>query len=362
MPLDDQIRQALDRALVGVRSHLETDLRAFAQELLRAATDERTRVVSQTTEVAVAEVRQKAHAQLADIREAAQRHTDELRRSLEGQISDLKRALADAGLKAQAEIEDERRIAQTQVDDVQRAMHERVAELEQRLSESERRLTGAAREMDEVRRSSSAAERAQTTSRQAELEQTNRLVDTIRRLDEARSLGEVLDELGLGAAREAARVAVLIAKGDQLVGWSLMGFGDKAPGPRGIAIDLNAAGLVGEVVRTGSAESRNPADTSEGVALPPFARDGGGHARAALALPVVVGGAVVAVLYADTPAQDAGRATERWPSTLDVLVRHASKVLEALTVQQVVGLSLPRPMARASHDAVAGLSHDRSVQ
>jgi len=69
----------------------------------------------------------------------------------------------------------------------------------------------------------------------------------------------------------------------------------------------------------------------------------------------------VAVLYADHPAGDA-RDTGRWSLTLDVLARHASKVLEGLTVQQALGLSLPPPMARASNDAVAGLSHDRSVQ
>jgi hypothetical protein len=45
-----------------------------------------------------------------------------------------------------------------------------------------------------------------------------------------------------------------------------------------------------------------------------------------------------------------------------VLARHASKALETLTVQQVIGLSLPRPLAHPSHDAVAGLRHDRGVQ
>jgi hypothetical protein len=96
------------------------------------------------------------------------------------------------------------------------------------------------------------------------------------------------------------------------------------------------------------------------VVLPPFAREAGGGARNALALPVVVAGAVVAVLYADATS-GSPRETEQWPSMLDLLTRHASKVLEALTVQQAIGLSLQRPVARRSHDAVAGLSHDRSM-
>jgi hypothetical protein len=39
---------------------------------------------------------------------------------------------------------------------------------------------------------------------------------------------------------------------------------------------------------------------------------------------------------------------------LDVLARHASRVLEAMTVQQAAGLSLPRPVARGSHASLPG--------
>ena len=122
-------------------------------------------------------------------------------------------------------------------------------------------------------------------------------------------------------------------------------------------------------LQAGSAETRSPADTSEGAGLPAsegaglpaFALDATGGARSARALPIVVGGAAGGGPVADHPAGGA-HDTGRWSLTLDVLARHASKVLEGLTVQQALGLSLPAHMARASHDAVAGLSHDRSVQ
>ena len=351
MSLDDQIRLALDRALAGARGHLESDLRAFAQELLRAATDERTRAIAQATESAATEVRQKAQTHLVEIREAAQRHTDEVRRSSEKQIADLKRALADANANGEAEIEDARRIAQTQVDDVQRAMDQRLAELQQRLTDTDHRLTHLERERDEARRS--AVEKA---------EQANRLLRSIRMLDESRSLGEVLDLMGEAAAEQGDRVAVLLAKGGQLVGWRTIGLERTVPSPHALTLDLDGAGLLASVVRTGSAESRSSADTREGVELPAFARDAGGGARDALALPLIVGGNVVAVVYVDQPAGDGRERADRWSATLDVLAHYASKVLEALTVQQAVGLSLPRAVARASHDAVAGLSHDRSLQ
>jgi hypothetical protein len=51
----------------------------------------------------------------------------------------------------------------------------------------------------------------------------------------------------------------------------------------------------------------------------------------------------------DTPT-----AASRWPAVLEILVRHASRALEAMTVQQAAGFSLPRPVARASHGALPG--------
>jgi len=233
------------------------------------------------------------------------------------------------------------------------------------------KLAVAAAEHD--RKLAEAVDHARASSRQLDQEQTGRLVDAVRRLDDARSLGEVLEVLAQSAAREAERVAVLIARGDRLTGWSVMGFGERASNPRAIDMTQDAAGLAGTVVRSGVPASRRAGETADGTSLPSFAQDG--TSRDALALPVVVGGATVAVVYADAATSDRAPGADRWPAILDVMTRHAGKVLEALTVQQAVGLSLPRPMARASHDAVAGLaphragaegppplSHDRSIQ
>jgi hypothetical protein len=405
--LDDQIRQTLDRALTGFYAHLESELRSLVNDFARVAAEDRHRAVAQATDAAVAEVRQKAHAQLAQIREAAQKHTDELRRSADAQIHELKRTIDETRSRAQADVEDARRLAQTQVDDVQRAMEQRAGDLQARLAEVERRLTDAMQQAEETRRAATAAaeetrraaaaaaeeliveklaaaaaehdrkltqavDEARASSRQLDQEQTGRLVDAIRRLDDARSLGEVLEVLAQSAAREAERVAVLIVRGDRLTGWSVMGFGDRASDPRAIDMTQDAAGVAGMVVRAGLPASRRAAEAADGTSLPSFAQDG--TSRDALALPVLVGGATVAVVYADAAASDRARAADRWPAILDVVTRHAGKVLEALTVQHAVGLSLPRPLARASHDAVAGLgpragaagtpplSHDRSVQ
>ncbi len=206
------------------------------------------------------------------------------------------------------------------------------------------------------RRVSQAAERARTDAQQADLAQASRLVDAIRTLDDARALGEVLDALAECAGREVERAAVLLVKGGHLRGWRLSGFPDAGPA-KNIELDLDAAGLAGAVVRTGVAVSRPtvaPGD-DEGTrqpALPPFALTAG--ARHAMALPIVVGGQVVAVLYADAPRLDTPSSSGRWPAVLEVLARHSSRALEGLTVQQAAGFSLPRPVARASHGALPG--------
>jgi hypothetical protein len=87
-------------------------------------------------------------------------------------------------------------------------------------------------------------------------------------------------------------------------------------------------------------------------ALPSFARTAG--ARHAAALPITVGGRVVAVLYADATPVDSPSGASRWPATLEVLARHASRALEAMTVQQATGLSVPRRPARAARAVVPG--------
>jgi hypothetical protein len=68
-------------------------------------------------------------------------------------------------------------------------------------------------------------------------------------------------------------------------------------------------------------------------------------------LPVTVAGAVVAVLYADSAA-DAARSGSA-AADLEVLARHAGRVLEAITIQQAAGLRAVAPVARPSHPGKA---------
>jgi hypothetical protein len=64
-------------------------------------------------------------------------------------------------------------------------------------------------------------------------------------------------------------------------------------------------------------------------------------------MPVTVGGAVVAILYADGPDADKN-GEPHWPARLDVLARYAGRMLESITIRQAAGLSAPRSSSAAS--------------
>ena len=385
MSFEDQIRQALDRALAGARTHLEPDMRALAQDIVRAAAAERAKAVAQAAEASAADVRRHAQTQLAQLRDSAQKHGEELRRTADIQITELKRLLdesqrasqarlAKVQIESEAEVDRVRRDAHAALAEAQRTLDSRVAELRQEVERVKKTAVAEAEEAvvaqlaaaatNTERRQAGAVERAKTDAQQAALAHAARFADAIRSLDEARTLGDVLETLAECAAREVNRAAVLLVKGDRLNGWRLAGFGSApstalgagAPAAKSIDLSLDEAGLPGAVVRTGITVSRPAVEPGPSQArqpaLPPFAQDAG--ARHALALPVTVGGVVVAVLYGDAPRLDKPSDSSRWPAMLDVLARHASRVLEAMTVQQAAGLSLPRPVVRAAHDPLPG--------
>lgn len=403
MSFDDRSRAALDRASAAIRTHVEAGLAGFAEELTQAAADERAKAAAQAAEAAGAEVRRHAEGQIAQLREAAYKQAEEIKRAAEAHVGELRKALQaqleevrraaqtqveEVRRAARAEIEDARRLAASQVDDVQRHMQAQQEEtrrdLEAQIEEARRRgradveaaradaeaaRRAAQAEAEEVviaqlavaqaqaeQRVSSAVEQTRTDAHQADLAHAVRLVDAVRILDDARSLGEALDALTECAGREVERAAVLVVNSGRLRGWRMAGFPEAGP-PKNLELDLDAAGLAGAVVRTGVAVSRQtvgPGDEqhTRQPALPPFAQDAG--TRHAMALPILVGGEVVAVLYADAPRTDTPSGASRWPALLEILVRHASRALEAMTVERATGLGLPRPVARASHAVLPG--------
>ena len=181
---------------------------------------------------------------------------------------------------------------------------------------------------------------------------TGRLLDAVRTLDGAVSLSEILDALAEHAGGEMARAAVFLAKGGSLEAWRLVGFGPALGGSRKLHVLLDDAGVMANAVRTRAGSSGS--DSAPLFAgLPP--------GRECLALPLVVAGDVVAVLYGDRGSSESG--TEASGSfeagqvaSLEVIVRHAARCLEVITALRAGQVATGRAQSGSSPTGSIGLA------
>jgi hypothetical protein len=136
-----------------------------------------------------------------------------------------------------------------------------------------------------------------------------RLLNSIRAIDGARTLSDILDTLVNAAAGEAERVAVLLVRSGGYGGWRSVGF--RPPFNRGEPVDL-------------------PVDAS--------------------VIPLAIGDQTVAVVYFEN--------TEAVPSNpaLEILARHAARRLESVTAFKAARAALV-----SAGDGVGDLSEDASA-
>jgi hypothetical protein len=187
-------------------------------------------------------------------------------------------------------------------------------------------------------RQSTLGGRSQRWKREAAQAAIRQLVESVRSLDAATTLSDVLDALAVAVRHQAARAAVLVIRQDRLVGWKLAGFGASDAQPRTVDFGLTEGDVVGVAVQAG----RTVSTGENGARSPAFA--GLSPSRSGLAMPVTVGGRVVAVVYADGNGGDAPPpdVSTTWSERLELLTRHAARCLEALTVQKTVSAAAPR--------------------
>ncbi|OFW14595.1 MAG: hypothetical protein A3F70_06625 [Acidobacteria bacterium RIFCSPLOWO2_12_FULL_67_14] len=139
------------------------------------------------------------------------------------------------------------------------------------------------------------------------------VAEACRTLGRASTLGGALDELPRAAARLAGRAALFVVRNGRL-----------------------------QLRRSHGFDSASASPTA-------FAR----------AFPLIVGGRVVAVLYAEFADQGSESvAAGRWRDLLDVLTSHAGRVLESMTLHRALGLTAPRlengPASARPHAAAGG--------
>jgi GAF domain-containing protein len=314
MSLEDRIRSSVDTALEDLRVRVEADMHALVDQLLTAAAQERDEALQATRRAAFDEAWQTAQRDAAE--QAARART-----------------LGDQAL-AEARAE-ERANAERRIDEAVAATEARWL-LAQRQSEAEAAVAANAIRSEGERR---VRELAAAQSR---------LLESVRGLDGASTLSEVFDALALAVGREASRAAVLVVRHERLTGWKLSGFGARDAQPKAIDLGLSDQGVIGRAISQARAVTVDASDPA--TAPPPFVEPAG--ETEAVAVPVIVGGRVVAVVYGEAAAPgDRAGAPSGWTEAVEILARHSARCLEALTVQKTVAAAQPRfwvPAASAS--------------
>ncbi len=314
MSFEDRVRTTVDQAISSLAQQLlaqATEEREEAVRNGRAKAFEEAEVTTQTR-VADADARMRVIMEEA-IKTGRQEERDIVSREVRG--------------KVEAEFEPK--------------MNEAVA-----MAEAHARVVLAdaqAKAADELK---AAVASARVKEREIEMAGVSRLLESIRGLDGATSLSEVLDALALAAAREAARAAVVVLRNERIQGWKLTGFGPRDAQPKLIDLPLTESGVIALAVGAARAvTTRDSATASVGPGFERLSTD-----RMGLAVPVVVGGRVVAVVYADAVTMDGHDrpVPSCWPELIEVLARHAGRCLEALTTQKTATPKITTTGAGAS--------------
>ncbi len=314
-------------ALADVRSSLEAELALAFQSEKDSLVSSHATQLSQLREAAEGDLTQLRDTALADVERV--RSEAEATAALFKEESDA--ALAAVGTElqqAQAEVarlREELEAARTQ------ATHDATVEAEKAKADVEAELVRVRGEhesaLSTVRADAQEAAAAFSQAVEAQLAGAIRLLEAVRALDGATSLTEVLDALTVSAAKEAGRAAILVVKGDRLLGWRTTGFGALDSEPRTIESSTSDVGALAAAVNTG-----RPAIVGSGSVLAAPAFSALLPDRAGLAVPLLVAGRPVAVLYAD--GGEAAGVSSAWTSPVEVLVRHAGRCLEAMAVSR----------------------------
>ncbi len=160
----------------------------------------------------------------------------------------------------------------------------------------------------------------------------------IDELDSQRTQSDILNALVNRAAGFAPRVAFFVIRNDRATGWRARGLegtvGDNSV--REISLPLTSDTLLSEVVRTRSTWSGSPGSRAEDREI--FGKFGDEPPQRIIAIPLLARDKAVAVLYADSAAQDSEAINLE---ALETLVRVAGMSVELLATKR------PTPAAPA---------------
>lgn len=340
MTMDHRLREAVDAFVARVRRDLDAHVQGLTSDLLRIGTENQEYWRS-TLERAVTEARQDAErgfkARLEALRNELTREMDVRLVTERAQLQ----AATTAAVQATQAAAEAAQAAQAQAAQI------KAAQAQFALAETLRAQEPPAPPPVFINEPASVAVSVPTpvaapapapapvahvtpepveTPRDARVDTLERLLGAVRRIDESMTLTGILEALAEGAAAQTSRVALLLVDGDVLKPWVTHGYAS-GHGPHEIVI--GSSGLLTATVALKQTSFVKPLIARE-ITTPSFMHVPVGHTG--LVVPLVVGGDVVAVLYADDVGRDEVREDAPvWTEELDLLVRHSAIRLENLT-------------------------------
>ena len=171
---------------------------------------------------------------------------------------------------------------------------------------------------------------SRSQDRHGELAIASAVVEAMTALDSAASLSETLDVLVDRAAAHTGRVLLVLHRAEALAGWRWRGYTPDPHDARMLSIPLDDTGLVARAARTGVVA------TGSGPAAGEPGEGSCAENRGAIAVPLLVDGRVVAVIYGDEDGGDRDDVVPGpWPELIEVLARHAARCLESMTARRL---------------------------
>jgi hypothetical protein len=317
MSNEQRLREVLDAFVARVREDLEALTQSLAADLTHAleqaqAADRHALDERLAGEQAVLAEERAERERVA----AADRETlDHRREQLDAEHRALEERLSADRITLEAERQSDRQALDQRLEAERQTLAQRIEDERQA---SEGRLAGE-RSANDARMAAHRHEQAAAL---------RRLLDGIRRLDAASSLSAALETLARCALAQSSRVVIFIVEGDRLKSWGHFGF---EPGQGAFDVTIAAVTIVHSALATKQSTVFRAAEGDDDPSLPPFMRPPAGHVG--LVAPLVVGGEVVAVLYADgvDPSDDS---LLSWAEEVELLARHARARLESLTSER----------------------------
>ena len=320
---DAQIRPTLDALAERLRVSIADQVSVASEQLLNSVEVARRTAVEEAVRAATVTAEREVAARMT---EAFNRREDEIKEAARAEwlAVGLEQARGEAALAATAR-DAEAKAAADAADKAAAALNARLDAAEKAVAALTTRLAAA-----ETTASEMSARVGFLVA--AHRDEASRLLEAVRHIDEATSLSQTLDALGVAARAEADGFAVLLPKGDVLRAWSHAGFPalDAMTSPE---IPLPDAGIAADTLHT-----VRPSQVERGApGRPLFASHAqGGSGSAFVAVPVTMNGQVVAVLCGERGKGAGG--SERMPAVFEMLARHAGRVLETLTAMRLAQL------------------------